>query len=311
MPKVSVIVPVYNKEKYIGRCIESIQNQSMTDWELILVDDCSTDKSIHIMNDYASRDDRIIVRRQEENHGPMMARRLGDEIAKGDYITYCDADDTLPKMALQNLYDEVIRTGADIVSGNYDYYRTDGTKMRTAFSLEYGNDTESILKSLLKKQIVHSLWSKLYRRSLLRDYNYEVIDHMTNAEDAYMFYQIMLNIHKMVQIPSVVYNYMQTPGSSTQKKYSEKVLDDICLLNSMRIKYISFFPTLKPEIIAYVSDVLVSLMYDAKCDRNVLKRLLIKYDMLKYYSNKTIFQYHSIIKALKLLVKKIILSINY
>lgn len=304
MPKVSVIVPIYNKAKYISRCIESIQNQSMIDWELILVDDCSTDNSLDIMYGYAQHDSRIQVIRQLENHGPMVTRRNGDNIARGDYITYCDADDTLPQMALQTLYNEAVRTGADIVSGNYEYHRINGAKKRTNFSLKFGQNKDGVMKSLLKKQISHSLCSKLFKCSLIKNSDYEVVDHMTNAEDAYIYYQILLNIKKMVQITDVVYNYMQTPGSSTQRKYSEKVLDDICLLNSMRIKYISFFPTLESEIIAYVSDVLVSLMYDPKCDRNVLKRLLIKYDLLKYYSNKTIFQYHSIIKALKLLVKK-------
>lgn len=309
MPKVSVIVPVYNKEKYISRCIESILNQSMTDWELILVDDCSTDNSLDIMDGYVSRDDRIRVRRQEDNHGPMIARRLGDEMAKGDYITYCDADDTLPKMALQTMYDEAVRSGADIVSGNYEYCRIDGTRMRSAFSLEYGSDRESILKSLLKKQIVHNLCSKLFRRSLLIGHNYKVIDHMTNAEDAYMFYQILLNIKKMVQLPDIVYSYIQTPDSSTQRRYSERALDNICLFHALKIQYIVLFPNLKTEIIASVSQVLINLKYK-KYDKNGgLKSILIKYDLQQYCSNISIFRYHSFKMAIKLLMKKIFIKV--
>lgn len=311
MPVVSVIVPVYNKGKYISRCIESIKNQSVTDWELILIDDCSTDNSMVVMNDYARIDSRIIVKHQEENHGPMIARRLGDEMAKGDYITYCDADDCLPKTALQTLYEEAVRTEADIVSGNYEYIKTDGTKKQTAFSLNYGNDKEGVFKSLLKKQMGHNLCSKLFHSSLLKKYNYEVIDHMTNAEDAYMFYQIMLNMHKMVQIPAVVYNYIQTPGSSTQSEYSEKALDNICKFVSLRIKFIPLFPNLQSDIISYVSVILVNLKYRGYKKRIVLKQLLKKYDLRHYCSTKIIIQYHPIIDTIKLLVKNSIPSIKY
>ena len=282
MPKVSVIVPVYNKEKYISRCIESIQNQSFTDWELILVDDCSTDKSIHVMNDYVSRDDRIRVRRQYENHGPMMARRLGDEMAKGEYITYCDADDWLPNSALQILYEEAVRTGADIVNGNYEFYKISGTKTKTAFSLKYGNDPQAIL---------------------LKDYKYEVFDHMTNAEDGYMFYQILLHVKKMVQISDIVYIYVQTPNSSTQNKHLERALDNICLFNSLRIRYISKFPSLKSYIIASVSESLVNLKYIGSSNHNIWEKIFKKYDLMDFCSNKTIIQYHPFIKALKLLIK--------
>lgn len=303
MPKVSVIVPVYNKEKYIGRCIESIQNQSMKDWELILVDDCSTDRSLHIMNDYASRDDRIIVRHQVENHGPMIARHLGDEMAKGDYITYCDADDWLPNSALQNLYEESVTTGADIVNGNYEFYKTNGTKTKTDFSLKYGNGSEGVLKSVIKRQIPQCLWGKLYQATLLKNYKYEVFDHMTNAEDGYMFYQILLHVKKMVQISDIVYIYVQIPDSSTQNKYVERALDNICLFNSLRIRYISLFPNLKSYIIASVSESLVNLKYKGNNNHGVLEKILKKYELMDFCSNKTILQYHPFIKALKLLIK--------
>ena len=311
MPRVTVIVPVYNKEMFISRCVESIIHQSMTDWELILVDDCSSDNSLSVMNDYAKDDDRIIVRHQKENHGPMIARRLGDEMAKGDYITYCDADDYLPSSALQTLYDEAIRTGADIVSGNHEYFMTDGTRKKSAFSLRYGNDRGGVFKSLLNKQMCHNLWSKLFCSSLLKNYNYEVIDQMANAEDAYMFYQIMLNIHKMVHLPDIVYNYVQTPGSSTQSKYSERALENICMFVSLRMKYMSLFPDLESDIVAYVSAVLVNLEYKGYAKRDTLKQLLINNDLLQYSSIMTIIRHHSLLTAVKLLAKKEISFVSF
>ena len=303
MPKVSVIVPVYNKEKYISRCIESILTQSMTDWELILVDDCSTDNSLVIMNGYARLDRRIQVIRQLENHGPMVARRTGDNIARGDYITYCDADDTLPVTALCALYDIAVKTDADVVSGNYEYHRINGAKKRTNFSLKFGQDKDGVMKSLLKKQISHSLCSKLFKCSLIKNCDYEIVDHMTNAEDAYIFYQILLNIQKMVQISDVVYIYVQTPDSSTQNKYLERALDNICLFNSLCIRYIPIFPSLKSDIIASVSESLVNLKYHGYGNHGVLKKILKKYDLMFFCSKKIIIKYHPFVKAFKLLIK--------
>lgn len=283
----------------------------MTDWELILVDDCSTDRSMDIMSGYAKQDSRIIVRYQKENHGPMIARRIGDEMATGDYITYCDADDGLPNNALRCLYDEAVRTDADIISGNYEYHRMDGAKTVTTFTLKYGNDKEGILKSLVNKQVAHCLCVKMFHSSLLKDYDYNIIDHMTNAEDAYMFYQILLHVNKMVQIPNIVYCYMQVPDSSTQSIYSERALDNMCMFNAFRVNYIDLFPSLKNEILASVSDAIVNLKYKGYNKKGALRKILVKYNIWQYGSNLAIIRYHPLPKALKLLIKNNIPPFSY
>ena len=141
-PEISVIVPVYNVEKYVGRCIESLQNQDFANWEMILIDDFSPDKSYDVICKYAEKDNRIICLRQKENHGPMIARRLGDMAAQGNYITYCDGDDMLPPDALKSLYDAAIKTGADVVSGNRVVIKADGTEKIFKTHLKYGNDSK-------------------------------------------------------------------------------------------------------------------------------------------------------------------------
>ena len=99
---ISVIIPVYNSEKYVGRCIESVQAQTYTDWQLILVDDGSKDKSLEICHEYAGSDTRIRVIHQE-NAGPGIARNVGLEYANGKYVVFIDSDDYIEKEYFQLL----------------------------------------------------------------------------------------------------------------------------------------------------------------------------------------------------------------
>ena len=102
MPKISIVIPVYKVEKYIGVCIESVQNQTLKDIELILVDDGSPDKSGEICDQYASKDDRIKVI-HKKNGGVGQARNDGLDLATGEWIIFCDSDDWLETNALEEL----------------------------------------------------------------------------------------------------------------------------------------------------------------------------------------------------------------
>lgn len=303
-PKVSVIVPVYNVEKFIGRCIESIQKQTLTEWELILVDDCSPDKSYDLMKRYAQDDQRIKIFRHDTNHGPMAARHLGDLNANGEYITYCDGDDVLPPNALQDLFEAAIQNGADIVSGNYIYVKQDNTKIATTFSLNYGNDVHGCLKALLRGELNHILCSKLFKASILKENDYIIVDCMKNGEDFYMFYQVLKHINKIIHIPNVVYFYIQNSTSSTQVRYSGKALDNICFVNNITAQIINDYPDLKKAVVARVSENLISIQCRGYNNNGALSKLCEKYSLQYYMSNKAIFSSHSLLKALKLWCKK-------
>ena len=114
MPEISVIVPVYNKEKYLERCLDSILNQVFSDFQLITVDDGSTDHSLDILREYAARDSRIMVM-HTNNHGVSHARNTGLDNASGRYITFVDADDEILPDYLGSLYTDIRSQGADIV----------------------------------------------------------------------------------------------------------------------------------------------------------------------------------------------------
>ena len=112
-PKVSVIIPVYNAEKYLRKCLNSIINQTLKDLEIVCIDDGSTDSSLSILNEYAKKDNRFVILTQE-NEGHPKARCAGINIAKGEYIGFVDADDFINKKYYKSLYESAKKYGADI-----------------------------------------------------------------------------------------------------------------------------------------------------------------------------------------------------
>lgn len=234
MPKVSVIVPVYNVEAYIERCLQSIREQTLNDIEIIVVDDCTPDNSMTIVEHCAKEDNRIKIIKHEYNKGIMCTRQTGYMAATGEYITFCDSDDYLPINAIELLYNEAIKTEADIVSGNYLHILVNGKTEKWTNELKYGNDKKSALKSLLLGELTHCLWSKLFKRELLQDYQYQIFEHFTNCEDGCLFYQLIDNTKKIIQINDCVYNYLQNKESSTHVRLNDIALRSICIANRFR-----------------------------------------------------------------------------
>lgn len=113
MVKVSIIMPVYKAAHFIENRISSFENQTLSDFELILVNDCSPDSSLQIIKRYAEKKSNIRIVDLKENCGPMYARFEGCEIAQGEYITFCDSDDNLPNDALEIMYAKAVQTNAD------------------------------------------------------------------------------------------------------------------------------------------------------------------------------------------------------
>lgn len=304
MVQVSVIIPVYNVENYIGRCIESVINQTFSDIEIILIDDCSTDNSYSIIKEYAEKDDRIIALHHDGNHGPMVARRLGDKVARGHYITYCDGDDVLPNTSLENLYEAALSSNADIVSGNYAYVKVNGETLIKGNTLNYGQNSEALLKSLLRCEMSHILCSKLFKSCLLKDYDYEVLDHMKNAEDGYIFYQIAINAKKIIQLPNVVYYYMQNTNSSSQRRLNDDSIYNICLFNVKRISVVSRFPSLNVDLHKCITGNLFRL-YGLGYNKDTNISSYIKENNLQeYVSLSKLYKYHNLKDIIKLLLKK-------
>ena len=304
--KVTVCVPVYNVELYIRRCIESIQKQTIKDIEIIVVDDVSPDNSISIVEEIANSDNRIKIIRHEKNMGLMWARKTGYMAANGEYITFCDSDDYIPENALELLYDEAISSGADVVSGNLTYVKSNREQKQQSSTLSYGNDKVSAFKSLLRGELRHNLCSKLFKASLLKNFTYKTYEHFTNGEDGCLFYQIVDNIDKIVQIEAPVYYYMQNMQSSSQVRLRENAIKSICVVNKTRVDVISKYPVLTHDLNKCITNNLC-IMYSQGYDKDAkLKFYIGECGLSGYFTFANIIKNCKLSNLIKLVINRIL-----
>jgi glycosyltransferase involved in cell wall biosynthesis len=301
---ISIIITVYNVEKYIRRCIESIQSQTIKDIEIIVVDDGTPDNSMTIVEEIANSDNRIKIIRHEKNMGLMWARKTGYMAANGEYITFCDSDDYLPENALELLYNEAISSSADIVSGNLTYVKSNQKEKQLYSTLKYGNDKISAFKSLLRGELLHNLCSKLFKTSILKNYTYKTYEHFTNGEDGCLFYQIVDNIDKIVQINAPVYFYMQNIQSSSQVRLGENAIKSICVTNKLIQDVTGKYPKLKNDLNRRITN-LFSSLYSQGYDRDAKLDYYIKiYGLSSYVKLSAIIKYCKLSNLVRLIIRR-------
>lgn len=221
--KISVIVPVYNVEQYIARCVESILNQSYTDLELILVDDGSVDSSGEICRKYALKDPRVVVISQE-NQGVSAARNRGLEAAGGEWIGFVDADDFLDADFYETLYSGASLNKAEIICCGVRAVDETGAEQRHLLTNDipdapvFLSQEEALIHFLHpgKRYLYWSPWDKLIRGDVARKHRFEVGRKL--AEDFFFCFQCILDSHGVCYIPGKKYNYMIRSDSATQSR---------------------------------------------------------------------------------------------
>ncbi len=231
--KISIIVPIYNVEKYVGKCIESILAQSYTNFELILVNDGSTDISYDICREYEQKDERIRLITQE-NGGVSKARNAGLSIANGDWIGFVDADDYIEKDYYQLLIDEAKKGVSDIICCGIRAVNEQGAELPHLQTQDIPGETTVLSKEEAfthffnpsKRYILWSPWDKLIKADLAKKFEFEVGRKI--AEDFYYCYQCIENTNTLTYIPYKRYNYLIRPGSAIQsKKFAISAFDSI------------------------------------------------------------------------------------
>lgn len=304
MPKISVIIPVYNAEKFIEKCISSFKEQTFSDYELIFVNDCSQDQSAIIIQEQSHHDKRIILVDLSQNVGPMQAREIGYRKALGDYITFCDSDDTLPKYALQHMYEKATESNADIVVGNVNYIHNDGRQETWTSHVKGNEHADDALKALLRGEIRHNICSKLFSRSLFTNFKHESIEGLRYFEDYILMYQLMNHAKNIVILNESVYNYIQTEGSSTQLQMSDKRLDDIVMAH--QIVYDMLYPkeSIRKDLYAHNQLYFSRLLAQEHNIKNRLYQRLRKFGLMHMMSNTAIWKNNSVMKAVKLIIAK-------
>ena len=222
---VSIIVPIYNAEKYLDSCIQSVLRQTYTNWELILIDDGSTDKSGRIAEEYGFADERITVFHQK-NLGVSLARNQGIDEATGNYVVFLDADDELIEDCLAKTVNIAEETNADVVAG------------RSCENQELFQDriiwtgAEALENSLKDHLFTYSAWAKLIRREFIGKTRFTP-DIRIN-EDSYFVFQLLCKQNVFVLTNDVIYFYRANSESSSRTVFSEKYFD---ILKVSDLKY--------------------------------------------------------------------------
>lgn len=205
---------MYNVEKFLPRCIDSILSQSFTDFELILVNDGSPDNCGNICDEYAVMDNRVRVF-HKSNGGVSSARNFGLDNARGEWITFVDSDDYIGKSYLSEFYTAVNRYSADLVVINnqcsYEEHQTVKVILR---------DDYDTLFSVDSMHRVCAPWGKLFHASIIRDLNLKFDQELSLGEDVVFVLSYLLGISKLVQIKSDSYCYELREGSLTKKENS-------------------------------------------------------------------------------------------
>ena len=213
--KVSVLVPVYNVEKYIEQCIKSIVSQSLKEIEIICINDGSTDNSVHILEDYKAKDSRIrIINKKNAGYGHSM--NIGIDMAAGEYISIIESDDFAEPDMLEALYKTAVKYGADIVKGEYFNYR-DGKDTFAGRLSNYEKDKlMSVLDTPTILYVADTIWSALYNRRFLDKNN--IVFHETRGasfQDISFAIQGWMHASKVVFIDKPLLHYRRDNLSSS------------------------------------------------------------------------------------------------
>ena len=221
---ISVIVPVYNVYDYLDKCIQSIQRQSYSNIEIILVDDSSPDKCPEMCDEWARKDSRIKVI-HKQNGGLSDARNAGLKVAMGEYISFLDSDDWIEKNFIENLYRVIVEHDCDFSGCKYRKCEEfcECNCNAEEFQSEIYNTIRG-LRALIEESVHQVVWNKLYKRSLIENIYFETGKY---HEDEFWSYQIFANSKKYVEIEYVGYNYFQRQTSIMGEPYSLKRLHAI------------------------------------------------------------------------------------
>lgn len=211
---ISIIIPIYNVEKYLRECLDSVLAQTYTNLEILLVDDGSTDGSGTICDEYAGKDSRIRVIHQE-NQGVSAARNLALDLAKGNFISFVDGDDLVAERFLETLYCGIQNTGAEIAACNFHRFQTGEPIEPTLGEYKLLTQKEALLEMTKlgynsRGEFITSPCNKLYAKGVFDAVRYPV---GKRYEDEYVIHKLLLKIESFCECTDVLYFYRQHPGS--------------------------------------------------------------------------------------------------
>lgn len=313
--KISVIIPVYNSDDYLCECLDSLVSQTFIDFEVICIDDGSTDKSKEILEDYSNRDIRFNVFSQE-NSGPAVARNNAIDKANGEYLLFLDSDDWLESDTLEKLYNTACSNNSELVLFNaIEHYKDNVTRERIyhihadedtdfeEFSFDYNNNINLVMNGY------HIVCTKLHRKRFIDDNNIRFKKY-GQFEDIYFHIKSMICAEKISYNPKIFYHYRRTQEDSrqnttisTNKSFVlfsifdevEELLEEYKLSQKLRINFIRFKINETYNIFNNIKDEHMDELYDITHDE-FIKMDLKNDEILRLPVNHQIF-YNSIIQS--------------
>lgn len=226
-PEVSVIIPVYNAEAHLPACLKSCVQQTFNNIEIVCVDDCSTDNSRRLVEEYVKNDLRITLIAHNENQGEGASRNTGLDYASGRFVFHLDADDTIPLNAIERLYVQADAHCSDMVKGSYARLYEDKQAEIPAWAVSENKIINTnIYESELLQTVPTVHTSYLYNRDFLNRHGIRYVTDLSIGLDLVTLANTLVKAKKVTLIPDVVYHYHQTGESATRRRASELVLMD-------------------------------------------------------------------------------------
>lgn len=323
---ISVIIPIYNTEKYLDKCLESVINQTYQNLEIVLVNDGSTDGSGAICDEYAKRDSRIKVI-HKENGGVSSARNKALEIANGEYVGFVDSDDSIELNMYENLLTFLIENEADLAICNQVIVTEQGKKRSSRIDECLIIDKKRALEEvLLSRAFCGGPCNKLFKKSICIDLRFP--EDIFFGEDLVFVVQAIKNAKTVALIPDVYYNYYERSESATKTKFSDKRYSDVFARKRV-FELVEQEKDFELTELAHVSIILADLTmlqqlgYDKEAQKKYCKKIQrsvienFKLKRLKYFSTTLklevimvciSYKLFFVLENMKNLVRKIIKS---
>ena len=292
IPKVSIIIPVYNVEQYLRQCLDSAISQTFKDIEIIIINDCSPDNSLQIIKEYQQKDDRIVLVDLKQNVGLGFARNEGMKLAKGKYITFIDSDDWVTKDYVEVLYNTIEKYDYDVISPNfYEYDNVTQKILKSKHPKKFYNiniSTIDIKQKLLCNEHIHYA-RKIYRLQFLKENN--ILFKINKLEDTPFTWECILKTNKFMFIDNKIYYYrINREGSIIADKNSATLTNmNMCRVLKQLIcendNYKKYFDAVLNLFI------MNRFVYSSWEDPNSFKKLYPEFKK-QYFNNSKIEFYH-------------------
>lgn len=250
MIKVSVIVPVYNVSKYLDRCLNSLVNQTLKDIEIIIINDCSTDNSLDIINSYKEKYNNIILINNKKNMGIGYNRNKGMKIAKGLYIGFVDGDDWVDKTMFEKMYNKAFKDDLDVALCNYNKVDNEENILENDINIPYFENTNLKDKPDILLFTNLSPWNKIYKRGFIEDDM--IFDEKLKYEDAIFTIKTLARADKIGMIEDRL-NYYLVRDKSETTVVDKRVFDILeitkQIINELKSK--SYYEEIKEYVEAF------------------------------------------------------------